>query len=434
MLCATIATAAYRAPMAIDHSFGQDGFAVVPPYLPGYTVHSTLGFVTLREGDYIYFSVQTVGAMQQLVTTRFDADGHLVTNWGIGGSNVYTLPFYYDAGIRLKVQSAADLQEYIYIAGVSASGGDLAYAVGVIRAYDGANYSFSQSAPYGYPALPLLHAQYISGIYYSNGDMLFIGRGYNNAGGPGDVVDIFHAISDPPIIDKSTSAWKELTTPGLDVFEIGAEDHGAMPMAGHIGAQAAVIFYDTAIRGVVATNTFNLPCPVGAVPLWSAVDNATYYFIPAQTGYVVYGRSACSDGAETHTALMWMSTTPANVLTPVWTVLFDDKGSSCASQFACPSAYADLVRGGPPTNRTVYALATTTNGALERVDLGRDLASPRMVGTETNRDDFAIYPSQILGAFINSNTEATLVATAVRNGQQGLARIAIDRIFADVSH
>lgn len=428
LLFVPVCQAAYRAPMAIDRSFGQDGFAAVPPYQPGFGVFSAVGFVTLDSGDYLLFTTQTLGSSTILAATRFNAEGSIVTNWGLNGSNIYPIPFDYSQQIRITKRVALGGQEYVYLVGVGGPSATSSYAVEVVRVSDGAQYSFSQSGPFGFPAVPLLHARHASAISDS-GDVAIVGHGYNNAGGPGEVTDLFHTTSDPPVIDVTFSAWTELNLPALEIFEM-TSGAGGLTLAGRTSSQAMILFYDPAARSTLATNAFNLPCPSAAVPLFSSVDHA----VPI-TGqdFLVYGRSLCSGDPNDHVALMRMSGLHFSTPTPVWVLPFEEANSGCALLTACSRSYFDILRVYLANSHTAtyYALATTTNGALEHVDLGMDFQTPKLAGTEINNADFSIAPSQILGSDLQAD-KGTLVAVSNRLGQLGLARIDIDRIFADM--
>jgi hypothetical protein len=125
--CATefeAARAESVAPMALDKSFGNSGFAALPLVEAGAPEPIPLGFVRMPlSTGYMAFSVQKVRGISRIVGSRFTDEGILYTPWGTGGSQAYVFPTPVDRSggadgdLQMRVTvSVENAVEVVYIA------------------------------------------------------------------------------------------------------------------------------------------------------------------------------------------------------------------------------------------------------------------------------------------------------------------------------
>ncbi|HEX6834819.1 MAG TPA: hypothetical protein VF132_14875 [Rudaea sp.] len=449
LFCIDASIAAYEVPVAVDHAFGQDGFAAVPPFGPTYIVDASLGFVQFKHNssDYLYVTMQhsVVDGFRGIVATRFAPDGSIVQNWAMNGQLRYDgfYPYFSTARLAERFQpgrpsspghpGSPDAQ-YVYIAAtILTARGDIAYAVADIDVTQGAPIGTSFSAPLGHPPGVGYEAQRVGWIDASD-DVLVAGMGATTAAG--NVVDIFRLVGNPGTIDTSGGTWNEFSTPRdfrvNQMIPVGTQQ--LLDLVGGDGGTSAIyVQYDRNTRSVAQYSYVTLPCAVGEGTARSTADGIVRDTETLRSDVLLYGRSDCNGVNGTHASISRIANVGFAAI-PLWTVHLDgaETDSSCSNfvGYGCDRSYVGLFKRKLHPNDTAdatFVIAAGLDGTIRQIDLSFP-DNPVVTGVEFNVGDLTVTPSLSQGTVLDY---PTMVAPATKLGQYGLARVAIDRIFAD---
>lgn len=428
LLAATPLAAQYHASMALDRSFGANGFAALPQLDPTQPGIAPIGFVRLPlSGGYVYFHVQQVGANTRVVATRFHDNGTINTGWGSNGSLIYTVPvpaggssgdpLEREARVAVGVESGA---EVIYLAEKFVSGGTF---LGVARfAADGTFVSFDSSN------LPTYLTSAMSSITaITTHPNMFFGDGLlvavQGSGADSTRTALVHVTDGT--IDNATNA--SLVRPGLRVNHLIAHPDGRVDVVGTEAGFMLYVEYNADNDTWGTDRFFHFPCPSGGTATASAADGMVR---PASFGsdVLIIGRAVCSGGPHAMVARVSAIGTSPSVSWAVATT--SDLGGCTDLVDRCRVSFAAVSSAG--ANR---AYATTPMATLAHIDI--DSNPGRLLGTDqlgqgSPSSQILVAPTFALGA---DQVHPFLVGFGyvidVSTVSSGLGRIAVDRIFAD---
>lgn len=427
LLAAMPLAAQYNAGMALDRSFGANGFTALPQLDPTQPGIAPIGFVRLPlSGGYLYFHVQQVGANTRVVATRFHDNGTINTGWGSNGSLIYTVPVPAvgssgdptdrEARVAVGVESGA---EVIYLAEKFVSGGAL---LGVARfAADGTFLSFDSSN------LPTYLASAMSSITaMTTHPNMFFGDGLlvavQGSGVDSTRTALVH-VTDGTIDSMSNAA---LVRPGLRINHLIAHPDGRVDIVGSEAGMVLYVEYNADSNTWGTERFFHFPCPSGTATM-SIADGLVR---PASLGsdVLVIGRAACSGGPHAMVARVSAIGTSPSV---GWAVATTSDLGGCTDLVGqCRVSFAAVSSAG--ANR---AYVTTPVATLAHVDIGSNpgrLLGTDQLGQGSPSSQILVAPTFALGA---DQVHPFLVGFGyvidVSTMSIGLGRIAVDRIFAD---
>lgn len=422
------ARAAYRAPVAVDSSFGINGLAVVPGYDATYFVDEVLGFAKATD-RYLVFSIQHNISGSRLVGTMFDSSGRLVLSVGSLGSSIYAVPFPINSTARIAANG-----DSVYFAAVqfNSVSGDFQYYVLTVDAITGALTSFVTTGPFNNPSGGANQARAIDAIAtpHVNDGVIVAGRGAT-ALAPGTVVDLLRIDGNPATIDASNS-YNFQPTAGFRINQISTALPGKVEMVGVDNAIATYSGFITSTGSTAGFATIPFRCPNSSSTSSSADSIIRDAFL---SDALVYGRMTCPGSTDTYATLTRVSSIESSP-TVEWSTTIGRETANCdPSGPACSSTYAKFFFFQADNEShnfgTPRVLVTSPSQELVYFDVTEATDhAPAPVGTEVNQGDIIVTPS------LNKGTELAypnLIAPARRTstGQMGLARIAIDRVFAN---
>ncbi len=435
MLIHQLAWAQWQAGMAYDQNFGAE----VPVLDASHPDMGVIGFVQLPlSGGYVFFSVQQIGTAKKLVMTRFNSDGSLDKFWARG---TYASLASYVIGIVLPDESfSTDESQYQARLTTAIEGSPATEKIYLAAKYTvgGAQYlyvaKFDLTEPLESFAISNLPTSFSDGAGAMIGVSTQITR---TAGTPGVVAlvqgigsestkaSVVQAYGDPTTIDIAEVLT--FTRPTLRLNRLIARPDGLGEVVGTSGSQALYMKLDVSRSAIVSETSFDLPCPSGFT-ISSVIDNLT--LIPpadSDADVLILGRVECSDGLYSEVARV------ANIATLPTIESFTAQKQGlepCPPPFASAGClYSSFLRTADTSPFTAFA--TTTLTSLAHV---ATTAPIKLLGNDFNQLNGPVFPATLLseeyGTYFTYPYVVGVDFDASSGNVKGLARLALDRIFA----
>jgi hypothetical protein len=225
-------------------------------------------------------------------------------------------------------------------------------------------------------------------------------------------------------VTSCASTGECINRPGLRIDQLLSREDGKFDIVGAERGMPMYMLYQASIGATVQENYFPIPVPgcVGA-PMASAVMDGLVRdpSLEASGGFgptvLAFGRIDCGASSK-HS---WLARVELGSINPTWWVARLDSAGGCGDVLVpCSSSSIGLLSSGK-----VYVI--TPSGYLAR----RVVTEPiKNIGRDRLYDAGANIRVQPVNSYISLNYPY-IVASAKSGSMPGIARISIDRIFAD---
>lgn len=418
-------------PVALDRSFGNDGFVALPLVEEGSPAPVPLGIVrTPISAGYIAFSVQRVAGVPRIVASRFMDGGDLSFYWGDGGSRHYSLPnpvdregkYGADRQIRMAVNMEND-KEVIYVAFLFRDFSGIQLMVARLGA-DGSLISTVSSAlasafTEGPLAITAIAPAQENQLETRNPGILLAVQGKSEV----DKTALLQISTRLGSIDTTISGCESLdrcpVRPGLRISQLLPRDDNNFDISGTERGQAMYMRYNPRTNALGWETYFNVPVgECGGSPVTMTVADGQAYDAMTDRRLLI-GRGDCGVGGK----YWWVAKISVDPGPFMPTIIFSGRLSESIS--GCENLLVPCrssLLGFFSSSDLIYA---ATPSSLVRIHGGSGVISG-IEGLHNSRIDMDI----TLGEEKVSLNGSYLIGGAKRGSKLGLARVVIDRLFA----